>query len=121
MKIRLHEIEFGTRDVATSTKFFQSLFGLLPNVQQEGLTVFASGTTGVDFNVSNHLPAGIAVISFLTDDLSEIEKRLKSEGITYEGPTSSHLGMYCIQFKSPDGYLVKVNTPGAESPEWLKV
>lgn len=121
MKIRLHEVELGADNVAASTKFFESLLGLTPSVQQEGLTVFASETSSIDFNVSNHLPAGTAAISFITDNLSEIERRLKSEGIAYEGPTASHLGMSCIQLKSPDGYFLKINTPGAESPEWLQV
>lgn len=121
MKIRLHEIELGASDVASSAKLFQSLFGLPANVQQENLTVFTAGVNGLDFNLSTHLPAGCAAISFITDDLLEIERRLKNEGVVYEGPAASHLGMTGIQFKSPDGYLVKVNTPGVDSPAWLKV
>jgi len=121
MNIRLHEIEIGSPDVSAATGFFKTILGLKSNLQQEGLTVFDAGVKGLDFNVSNHLSQGTAVLSFLIDDLSEIERRLKGEGISYEGPSASHLGMSCIQFRSPDGSLIKVNTPGAESPQWLQV
>lgn len=121
MKIRLHEIEFGSNDVESTTLFYQTVFGLQPTIQQEGLTVLDAGLKGLDFNLSNHLPQGVLAVSFLTDNLSEIESRLKQAGITYQGPTSSHLDMSCLEFKNPDGYTIKVNTPGPSSPEWLKV
>jgi catechol 2,3-dioxygenase-like lactoylglutathione lyase family enzyme len=121
MKIRLHEIELGASDVTASTRFYQSLFGLAANVQQNGLTVFDAGVNGIDLNVSEHLPAGIAAISFLTDDLEEIQQRLAEQDIAYDGPFASHLEMTCLQFKSPDGYVVRVNTPGKESPKWMKI
>lgn len=121
MKLRLHEIELGSGDVEKTTSFLQNLFGLQPTVQQPGLTVFDAGLKGLDFNLSNHLPQGIATISFLTDDLVELERRLKDAGVSYAGPFPSHLGMTCIQLNSPDGYVIKVNTPGPETPGWLKV
>ena len=117
MKIRLHEIEFGSNGVEKTTAFYQTIFGLKPSVQQEGLTVFDAGLKGLDFNISNHLPQGTVAVSFLTNDLNEMERRLKEAGISYQGPSSSHLGMTCIEFKSPDGYIIKVNTPGPGSPE----
>jgi hypothetical protein len=121
MKVRLHEIEVGSNDVEKTTAFYQTIFLFQPAIRQEGLTVFDAGLKRLDFNLSSHLPQGIVAISFLTDDLSEIERRLKDAGIAYEGPSSSHLGMTCIEFRSPDGYVIKVNTPGPASPEWLKV
>ena len=121
MKIRLHEIELGSADVQKSTNFFQQLLDLKPAVQQNGLTVFQSGQQNLDFNLSNHLAQNTIAVSFLTDDLTAIEQRLKDAGIAYEGPSPSHLGMNCLQFKSPDGHIIKVNTATASSPAWLKV
>lgn len=121
MKLRLHEIELGSSNVKEATELFQTILGLPTAVQQDGLTVFDAGLKGVDFNVSNHYPQGVVSISFLTNDLSEIEKRLEMAGIEYNGPSSSHLGMTSVSFKSPEGYLIKVNTPGPDSPAWLQV
>ena len=50
----------------------------------------------------------------------EIGKRLKEAGIAYKGPLPSHLGMMTIELKDAAGYIIKVNTPGTDSPEWLK-
>ncbi|HEY0040330.1 MAG TPA: VOC family protein [Flavisolibacter sp.] len=121
MKIRLHEIELGAKEMENTNVFFQSILGLRPRLQQRDLTVFDAGIDGLDLNVSRHLLPGAAVISFLTDDLDDIENKLKVAGIAYEGPAASHLGMRCIQFLSPDGCIIKVNTPSPESPDWLKV
>ena len=110
-----------TENVETSTGFFQSLLGLNPNLQQERLAVFDAGVKGLDFNISNHLPPGNVVISFLTDDLEAVQEKLNNAGISFEGPVPSHLGMSSIHFKTPDGLPVKVNAPGPGSPDWLKV
>ena len=74
MNLRLHEIETGTNRVAENTAFFQNILGLQPSLQQEELTVFDSGLQGLDFNLSTHFPQGNFYISFLTDDLAEMEK-----------------------------------------------
>jgi hypothetical protein len=67
------------------------------------------------------LAPGDVWISFLTDDLDAVKDQLTKAGVCYEGPSTSHLGMTTIQFKSPEGLLIKVNSPGPASPEWLKV
>lgn len=121
MKVRLHEIELGTSDLQSNTAFFQSLLNVKPVILQQGLSVFQPGTQGLDFNLSTHVAQGVVVLSFLTDDLTALEQRLKDAGIAYEGPSSSHLGMRCLQFKSSDGYTIKVNEPTSSSPDWLKV
>ncbi len=121
MKLRLHEIELGCGDVEKAASFYTTILEVQPQVQQQGLTVFDAGVTGFDFNVSTHYPPGVIAISFLTDDLKEIEKRLQQAAIIFDGPSPSHLGMSFIQFKDPNGYLIKVNMPTAQSPEWLKV
>ena len=120
MKLRLHEIELGCHHVQQSTALFQSLLGLTPKLSQKELSVLDAGVPGLDFSLSTHLPAGVVVISFLTDDLDEIETRLKNAGIPYEGPRPSHLGMVTIEFKDANGYLVRVNTAGKESPSGLQ-
>lgn len=75
------------------------------------------GNYNLDLNTSNHFPQGVTCVSFITDDLKATENRLKAANIPYDGPKPSHLGMTCIQFKDPDGYLIKVNTPGSSSNE----
>lgn len=109
MKIRLQEIEFGSEMVDQTKNFYQSIFGLEAAVDQKNLTVFTLPTSTIDFNISTHLPAKSMCTSFLTDDLQEIMERLTSNSIKFEGPKPSHLGMISIEFKDPDGNLVKVN------------
>ena len=121
MKIRLHEIELGTASVKDAARFFQAALGLQPTIQQEALTVFDAGLKGLDFNLSTHLSPGNIHISFLTDDLEAVKDQLAKAGVSYEGPSASHLGMTSIQFRSPEGLLIKVNCAGPESPKWLKV
>jgi catechol 2,3-dioxygenase-like lactoylglutathione lyase family enzyme len=121
MKIRLQEIELGTQDPSISKSFYNSILGLDTVVDKANLNVFKSGIAGVDFNTSSHLPAKVTVTSFLTDDLQLIIERLDASGISFDGPKQSHLGMTTIEFKDPDGYLVRVNQPGAASPSWLTV
>lgn len=74
-----------------STALFETVLGLLPAVQQGGLTVFDAGLPGLDFNVFSHQAKGAVVISFLTGDLEEAQRRLSEKGIAYEGPAASHL------------------------------
>ena len=121
MKIRLQEIEFGSQDPAISKDFYKSILGLDTVVDKENLNVFKSGIAGVDFNTSTHLPVNVTVTSFLTDDLQLIIERLNASGISFDGPKQSHLGMTTIEFKDPDGYLVRVNQPGDTSPSRLTV
>jgi catechol 2,3-dioxygenase-like lactoylglutathione lyase family enzyme len=121
MKIRLQEIEFGTQNLDVSKGFYKSVLGLDTIVDQERLNVFKSGVEGMDFNTSTHLPAKVMVTSFLTDDLQTVIQRLIAGGISFEGPHNAHLGMSTIEFKDPDGYLIRVNQPGDSSPSWLQV
>ena len=121
MKIRLQEIEFGSRNLNKSKDFYNSILGLDAIIDKEGLKVFQSGIAGVDFNTSKHLPTKISVTSFLTDNLPSIIERLNSNGIKFDGPKKSHLGMMTIEVKDPDGYLLRINQPTDESPTWLKV
>ena len=115
MTIRIHEIELGTRDTAQSQKFYQDILGLSTVVDQLALKVFDSGTSGLDFNVSNHLPANVVMISFITDDLNPIIHRLKAAGIPFSGPKPTHLNMTTVEFRDPSGFLVRVNLPAEAS------
>jgi predicted enzyme related to lactoylglutathione lyase len=119
MKIRLQEIELGTQDPSTTKTFYNSILGLKTTVDQEKLKVFKSGVEGLDFNASTHLPAKVTVISFLTDDLQTVIDRLNAGDVSFDGPKKSHLGMTTIEFKDPDGYLIRVNQPTDASPSWL--
>jgi catechol 2,3-dioxygenase-like lactoylglutathione lyase family enzyme len=121
MKIRLQEIEFGANDPNKSMLFYNAILGLETSVDQEGLKVFNSGVSSVDFNTSTHYPSKITVTSFLTDNLQNIIDRLSVNNIAFAGPKKSHLGMITIEFNDPDGYLIKVNQPTDESPDWLTV
>jgi len=119
MKIRLQEIELGTQNPNISKDFYNSILGLDTVVEKENLNVFESGIAGIDFNTSTHLPAKVTVTSFLTDDLQTVIERLNASGISFDGPRKSHLGMTTIEFKDPDGYLIRVNQPSDASPSWL--
>ena len=121
MKIRLQEIELGTSDPNKSKLFYNTILGLDTSVDQDELKVFDSGVVGVDFNTSTHFPSKTTMTSFLTDNLQNIIDRLYTNGIAFSGPKNSHLGMTTIEFTDPDGYLIRVNQPTNESPDWLKV
>ncbi len=121
MKIRLQEIEFCTQNTDKSMGFYNSILGLDPVIDQDQLKVFNSGVAGVDFNISMHCPEKIVTTSFLTDNLQKVIDRLQLSGIVYNGPGKSHLGMMSISLTDPDGNIVKINQPTAESPSWLKV
>ena len=120
MKIRLHEVEFGSADVQQSSALFQSLLGLQSKLTQPELTVLDTGISGFDLNISSHFPAGVVAFSFLTNNLEEVEQRLKRAQISYQGPLPSHLGMRAITYIHADGYVIRINTHGEASPEWLK-
>ncbi|MEO6902345.1 MAG: VOC family protein [Bacteroidia bacterium] len=121
MKIRLLEIEFGSKDLEKSKLFYNSILGLETSVEQDGLKVFNSGVNGIDFNTSTHFPPKTGVTSFLTNNLQDVIDRLTENNIIFNGPKNSHLGMKTIEFNDLDGYLIKVNQPTVESPSWLKV
>lgn len=121
MKIRLHEIELGTSEPEKSKQFYQSTLGLDLSVDQDGLKVFKTGIDGLDFNTSVHLPPKVVVASFITENLQEVIDRLNAMNIPFDGPKNSHLEMLSIEFKDPDGNIIKVNTPTSASPSWLKV
>lgn len=121
MKIRLQEIEFGAGNTDKSKGFYQSVLGLDPVIDQDRLKVFNSGVAGVDFNISEHMPAKTVTTSFLTDDLQKLMDRLQLTGILFEGPSTSHMGMLSISLQDPDGNCIRINQPTAASPRWLKV
>lgn len=119
MKMRIHEIEIGAAEVGATKSFFQSILGLKPKLEEDNLIVFDSGNNGVDFNISNHLPAGVTQISFITDDLKAVMKQLDQSKIQYEGPFESHLAMLTLRLQTPDGVQIVINTPTDSSPDWL--
>ncbi|MEI6266097.1 MAG: VOC family protein [Sphingobacteriia bacterium] len=121
MKIRLQEIELGTIDPNKSKLFYNSILGLETSVDQEGLKVFDSGVSGIDFNTSTHFPSKTMVVSFLTDNLQNVIDKLSANSVAFSGPKKSHLGMLTIELNDPDGYLIRINQPTEESPPWLKV
>jgi catechol 2,3-dioxygenase-like lactoylglutathione lyase family enzyme len=121
MKTRLHEIEFGTSDPNKSKEFYESAPGLDVSVNQDELKVFKPGINGLGFNLSTHFPSNVVAASFLTDNLQEIIDRLNLLSIEFDGPKDAHLGMTSLEFKDPDGYIIKVNTSTSASPSWLVV
>jgi len=120
MQIRLHEIEIGATAPGQTATFFSSVLGLPVKLQENGLSVFDSGMSGLDFNVSDHLADGAVRVSFLTDDLQNCILTLEKQQQPYEGPYESHLGMLAIRFKAPNGTEIVINTPTDSSPLWLK-
>ncbi|SKB31455.1 VOC family protein [Daejeonella lutea] len=121
MKVRFHEIEFGVEDTDRSANFYSNILGLKESVNLPKLKVFRTGNPGLDLNVSKHVSPKTTVISFLTDDIQEVIKKLQRENIIFRGPEESHLGMRAIEFTDPDGVIVRVNQTGKDSPEWLSI
>lgn len=121
MKIRLHEIELGSGHVSESTRFYSDVLELASTVSKSELSVFNTGTSGLDFNISSHIDPGKVAVSFVTDDLKAVIKKLQNSNTQFRGPYNSHLGMESIEFNDPDGFLVRVNQPGVNSPDWLHV
>lgn len=120
MKIKLQEVELGTANPDISKGFYQSILGLQTTVDEENLKVFSAGIEKFDFNISTHFPPGAVAISFITDNLQEVMTRLSAAGVHFDGPKPSHLRMETISFRDTDGYTIKVNEAGSDSPAWLK-
>ena len=121
MKIRLQEIELGTKNPNKSQAFFSTVLGLETSIEQKELKVFKSGVAGIDFNVSTHLASEKTIISFLTDDLPLVMERLHANSVVFSGPNNSHLGMFSIEFTDPDNHIIRVNQATRESPDWLRI
>ncbi|MES3017757.1 MAG: VOC family protein [Bacteroidota bacterium] len=109
MKLRLHEIELGVANVEQSHKFYSIILGLETFVNKPELKVFQGDISPLDFNISTHIKPNTTQISFLSDHLDEVIKKLQTSGIVFTGPAESHLGMISIQFTDPDGNLIRVN------------
>lgn len=120
MKILLHEIELGVVNPELVKKFYHSILGLHLAVDHEALKVFDPGVKNLDLNFSRHLPKGEVLLSFLCDNLEEVMQILSKTGTQFEGPSESHLGLLSISFNDPAGYLIKINMPTEQSPEWLR-
>ncbi|NOT74054.1 MAG: VOC family protein [Cyclobacteriaceae bacterium] len=120
MKLRLHEIEYGSGDVAESKSFYSNVLGLETSVDQPALKVYRTNVNAMDLNFSEHIPKGVISISFLTNDLDIATKELTRKKATFTGPEKSHLGMMSITLHDPNGIVVKINTPTSASPQWLK-
>lgn len=119
MKVKLLEVELGASDPEKSKTFYETVLGIKPAIEQPNLKVFNLKANHVDFNVSTHLKPQETSITFLTDNLNEVMEHLKSENIVYDGPTESHLAMLSINFRDPDGQLIKINQATEQSPKWL--
>lgn len=120
MKIRLFEIEYGVSNPKQTQTFFQDVLGLTTKLDEPQLKVMDAGLPGLDFNCSTHIAAPGVITSFITDDLDAVIQQLQQHNITFTGPRPSHLGMLSIECNSPDGYLIRINAPTEQSPEWLK-
>lgn len=120
MKIILHEIELGSKSPEASKDFYNQVLGLPVQVDQNGLKVFNSGLSGLDFNASEHMPPKETSLSFLVNDIHGFQQKLDSSGVDYHGPFNSHLGMESLKMKDPDGNTVIINSPTEKSPDWLR-
>lgn len=107
--MRLHEIELGVGSTEASKVFYEML-GLKLCVDHAQLKVFDAAVTTVDLNVSQHFTPGKVCISFFTDDLSPIMKKLNEHHINFSGPKPTHLGMTAIELADPDGYTIRIHS-----------
>ena len=119
MKLKLHEIELNAKDPEASKMFYHGLLGLPIGTDLEGLKVFDAGWPNVDVDASVHFP-GKVLVSFLVHDLDQYVAELRAKGVQVDDPKATHLGMRSIVLTDPDGHLVAIQAPTAESPDWLK-
>jgi catechol 2,3-dioxygenase-like lactoylglutathione lyase family enzyme len=107
MRIRLHEIELFSRDTEASRAFYAGKLGFELNHAEPGLNVFDAGQPGVDFDTSVHQPGKVR-IGFVVDDLAAYAEGLRAQGVPFQGPEPSHLGMLILKLEDPDGHSVEI-------------
>ena len=81
------------------------LQGYLGDRGGEGTGPGATGTGTIDH------------IAFTATDLADMHARLKAAGLTWRDRTVPNLGLHQVFVEDPNGVVIELNYPYAESPE----
>ncbi len=117
MKLKIHEIEIYSDNFDETSDFYKRI-GFPFGFEQKHLKVF-SFPDGHDFDVSKH-HEGQLRISYMTDDLEGFVSNLRDEGIAFEGPYESHLGLQEVVLIDPENNRIAVHQATESSPPSIK-
>src|SRR3954447_22359962 len=131
MRIKLHHVNFCSKDVPTMEAFYRSVLDLEPepglaegrvtaqgyagNVAfvTDGQTQFhlAEQDLGVGFRIGQAInPLERGHIAFRTDDMTAFKQRLETKGIPYSDYGNWAMnGWYQIFFHDPEGNVIEVH------------
>ena len=131
MYIKLHHVNFASKDVAAMDEFYRDVLDLEPEASLAGDRITSEGYPGAvsfltDRNIQVHLAQkdlGVAFrtkhainpverghIAFRTDDIKAFKKRLEEKGVRYADYGKwSMSGWYQIFFHDPEGNVIEVH------------
>lgn len=131
MELKLHHINFASKDVDALDAFYREVLDMAPKPDMTKSRVTSEGYAGkvafvTDGNLQMHLaerdlgigfrtgqavnPADRGHIAFRTDDIAAFKKRLEEKGIAYSDYGAWAMkGWHQIFFYDPDGNVVEVH------------
>lgn len=135
MKIRLHHVNYCSKDVGAMEEFYRSVLGLTsePTLKDSRVTTqgyggevafltdgdtqfhLATKDLGVGFRTGQPLnPVERGHIAFRTDDIAAFKKRLEERGVPYaDYGTWAMNGWHQIFFHDPEGNVIEVHQADA--------
>ena len=138
MELKLHHVNYSTKDVGAVADFYRSLFNMKPvpsygdaritSQGYEGKVEFLTdGTTefhispqdlGVAFRTGQSLnPVDRGHIAFRTDDIEAFKAMLREKNIQFaDYGVWAMSGWYQIFLQDPDGTIVEVHQPDYKAP-----
>jgi glyoxylase I family protein len=133
MELKLHHVNYSTKDVGAVAEFYQSLFKMKPasgyedaQITSQGydrkVAFLTDGTTefhiapqdlGVAFRTKQSLnPLDRGHIAFRTDDIEAFKEMLREKNIQFADYGVWAIGgWYQIFLQDPDGTIVEVHRP----------
>lgn len=134
MKLKLHHVNFCSKDVPEMNAFYSDVLGLEPEASLADYRVSSQGYDGkvafvTDGDIQFHLATkdlGVAFrtghsvnplerghIAFRTDDIDGFKKRLEEKGVPYADYGNWAMnGWYQIFFQDPEGNVIEVHQVG---------
>ena len=131
MDIKLHHVNFASKDVPGMDEFYRDVLGLEPEPSLRDARITSGGYPGAvsfltDRNIQLHLaqkdlevgfrtkhainPVERGHIAFRTDDIEAFKKRLEAKGVSYADYGKwSMSGWYQIFFHDPEGNVIEVH------------
>jgi catechol 2,3-dioxygenase-like lactoylglutathione lyase family enzyme len=135
MKLKLHHVNYCSKDVPEMDDFYRNVLGLEPEPSLSSARVTAQGYAGnvafvTDGDIQFHLATrdlavgfrtGHAVnpldrghVAFRTDDIEGFKRRLEEKGVPYSDYGNWAMnGWYQIFFQDPEGNVIEVHQVAA--------